>query len=93
MQDFQDPTKAIQRIDFFEAATSQPRSFTSPAQKYLSQPIIEGRSSASLGTEDFSSPENEAPEEEQLVRRLHNALTTPKHFSFNPNAGAQEQEP
>ena len=50
--------------DDFEAATSQPTSCTIPIFKDLSHPSIEGRSSASPGTEVFSSPENEASEEE-----------------------------
>ena len=58
----------------------------SPTPNDFSQLSIEERFSVSPGSEDFSSPENEAPEEEQLVWQLHNALTTPKHFSFNPNA-------
>ena len=70
----------------FEEATSQPISCTSPIPKDLSQPSTEGRSSASPGTGVFSSRENDATEDEQLVRQLHTGLTVQKHFSFNPNA-------
>ena len=69
-----------------EEATSQLTPCTSPKPKDLSQPSTEGRSSASLSTGFFSSPENEETEDEHLVRQLHAALTVPKHFSFKPQA-------
>ena len=67
--------------DYFEEATSQPTSCTSPIPKVFSQPSTEGRSSASPGTGVFFSPENE-----HLVQQLHNVLTVPKQFSLNSNA-------
>ena len=71
-----------------EEATSQLTPCTSLKPKDVSQPSIEGRSSASPSTGFFSSPENEATEDEHLVRQLHAALTIRKHSSLNPQAEA-----
>ena len=69
-----------------EEPTSQLTPCTSPKPQDVSQPSTEGRCLASPSTGFFSSPENEATEDEHLVRQLHAALTVPKHFSFNPQA-------